>query len=173
MTKRSCLGCGADLTGMHGKRKWCSERCRRRTSYGGTCKVCGERTDGSAGRAKAPKRCIRCERERTLERDERIRVLWEEGTPTAAIAQGVGLTAAQVRAVVDHCRRKKGESLSFRNLPRRDAAERYERIAAMIREGLTDAEIAEELGTSRASVGMMASRARKRGFDMPYRPSAT
>lgn len=38
---RECPGCGADLTGTHGKRKWCSERCRKDASYSGVCRVCG------------------------------------------------------------------------------------------------------------------------------------
>jgi hypothetical protein len=43
------------------RRKWCSELCRRRTMYGGTCKYCGAKTDGSNGAAKAPEVCRSCQ----------------------------------------------------------------------------------------------------------------
>jgi hypothetical protein len=41
-------------------RKWCSEECRKRTKYGGTCKGCGARTNGSAGPGKAADYCNHC-----------------------------------------------------------------------------------------------------------------
>lgn len=33
----------------------------RKRSYGGTCQGCGNRTDGSNGRARAPRWCVHCE----------------------------------------------------------------------------------------------------------------
>lgn len=57
-----CQGCGTELaqkpTGA--RRKWCSERCRRRTLYSRECIDCGEPTDGSNGAARAPERCAEC-----------------------------------------------------------------------------------------------------------------
>lgn len=41
-------------------RKWCSDRCRRTTLYGGTCKYCGTITNGSDGPGAAPDVCISC-----------------------------------------------------------------------------------------------------------------
>ena len=60
MATRSCPGCGADLTGSHGRRKWCSEKCRKAVCYAGECETCGAPTDGSNGRDKAPKHCSMC-----------------------------------------------------------------------------------------------------------------
>jgi hypothetical protein len=58
--ERVCSGCGADLTGAHWKRKYCSERCRRITNYAGTCEGCGAATDGSNGKENAPTHCKDC-----------------------------------------------------------------------------------------------------------------
>lgn len=41
-------------------RKWCSEECRKRTKYGGTCEKCGAATNGSNGPGTAAKLCNRC-----------------------------------------------------------------------------------------------------------------
>jgi len=59
----TCQGCGAMgvQTTRARLRKWCSESCRKRTLYGGTCVDCGAPTNGSDGRGPdAPKRCIPC-----------------------------------------------------------------------------------------------------------------
>lgn len=76
-TQRTCSGCGADLTGTHGKRKWCSERCRRNTMYAGTCEGCGAPTNGSNGRSKAPTHCRDCAPEANR--------IWTEETILAAM----------------------------------------------------------------------------------------
>lgn len=39
---KRCQGCGEDLPGR--RRLWCSERCRKKTTYGGTCESCGAPT---------------------------------------------------------------------------------------------------------------------------------
>jgi|GEM_PF-824212 len=59
-SERVCPGCGTDLRGTHGRRKWCSEKCRRETSYGGTCEDCGAPTNGNDGPGTAAKRCAEC-----------------------------------------------------------------------------------------------------------------
>lgn len=55
------------------------ERARKAT-YGGTCETCGAKTDGSNGRALAPKVCARCWR--LAQHDRRI---WNEARVLAAI----------------------------------------------------------------------------------------
>jgi hypothetical protein len=57
-----CAGCGEPLPPqtIGRPRKWCSQRCRRATLYGGACVDCGARTSGNNGRAKAPERCGAC-----------------------------------------------------------------------------------------------------------------
>jgi hypothetical protein len=58
---RACRGCDADLTGTHGKRVWCSERCRK-AAYGQACVDCGTRTIFGAEKARKPEpRCAACE----------------------------------------------------------------------------------------------------------------
>lgn len=65
-----CAGCGATLQPNRAPgrpRKWCSERCRRRTLYTGICKSCGAETyDGSASPSDE---CAACMRQR--QHDER------------------------------------------------------------------------------------------------------
>lgn len=56
-----CQGCGTTLPPSKGPvpRKWCSDRCRKQTLYGGTCVDCGATTNGSDGRKPEP-RCGTC-----------------------------------------------------------------------------------------------------------------
>ncbi len=70
MSAGACAGCGAPLAPSRGgpPRKWCSERCRKRTLYAGVCERCGRPTNCSDGRAAAPRRCAGCAR---AERHER------------------------------------------------------------------------------------------------------
>lgn len=63
MTARTCAApdCDISLEGCHGKRKWCSDRCRKRTLYSGECVDCGRRTEGIAsGLERESKRCRGC-----------------------------------------------------------------------------------------------------------------
>lgn len=41
-------------------RKWCSDRCRKVTLYGGECRVCGAVTNGYDGRGTASDLCCHC-----------------------------------------------------------------------------------------------------------------
>lgn len=144
----------------------------RKDSYRGTCEECGNPTNGSNGPDKTPKRCSACEMANRgdRDRDERVRVLWEDGVATEAIALEVGLTATQVRGVISgNLRRDGGRQVSLRSLPHRDSRERYKLIAELVRSGLSNAEIAAELGTTAHSVNQMICRARRLGVDMPYR----
>ncbi len=59
----TCHGCGVPLPPNRAPgraRKWCSDPCRKRALYAGTCESCGGPTDGSQGRVAAPKRCVVC-----------------------------------------------------------------------------------------------------------------
>lgn len=59
---RLCQGCETLLPPSNGPRarKWCSDSCRKRTLYSGTCVDCGGATDPSNGRANAATRCRNC-----------------------------------------------------------------------------------------------------------------
>jgi DNA-binding NarL/FixJ family response regulator len=170
-TKRECGGCGADLTGTHGKRKWCSEACRR-AQYGGTCEDCGAPTAGGNGRAKAPKKCAECSvREQTkTERNEKILEMWEQGVPIAEIAADLGETYGTINAWVDSERRLRNRPVSMRRLSPKQTRARWPRIAKRIREGRTNAEIAAEVGAaSPSSLAQIIKYARECGYPMPYR----
>lgn len=59
----TCDGCGTAIEPSRGNRprRWCSERCRKRTLYAGECEHCGARTDGSNGRGpNAARLCTHC-----------------------------------------------------------------------------------------------------------------
>jgi predicted transcriptional regulator len=142
----------------------------RKHSYRGECEECGSTTTGSRGPSKAPKLCANCWQSLRWdqERDERIKALWENGVPSEAIGHEIGLTASQVRSIVSNNLRRRGQ-VTLRGLPKRDADQRYGRIATLIRQGLSNDEIAGVLGTTAASVNGMASRARSLGYEMPYR----
>jgi hypothetical protein len=60
VTAYTCQGCGAALV-KRGNRppKWCSERCRKQTSYTGACVDCGGRT-GYSGQVTPSERCNPC-----------------------------------------------------------------------------------------------------------------
>lgn len=84
----SCRGCGESIVAQSRRRRWCSQRCRKRTLYTGTCGRCGGETYN--GTASPPELCCHCAPKRrtkwTAERViERIR-RWAElhGEPPAA-----------------------------------------------------------------------------------------
>ena len=55
VTEAVCAGCGKSIPA---NRKWCSDRCRRHTSYGGVCKRCGAGT--YSGNAVSSDVCAKC-----------------------------------------------------------------------------------------------------------------
>lgn len=57
-----CAGCGGPLPPQKAgrPRKWCSERCRKQTMYGGTCRFCGATTNGYDGPGTASDVCKVC-----------------------------------------------------------------------------------------------------------------
>lgn len=82
---------------------------------GATCE-CGAPTDGSSKRAQESKQCKNCylESHSTLERDERVRKLWEEGISSADIGHKLGLTAESVRGIVqNNLRTRRGIPVTF------------------------------------------------------------
>jgi hypothetical protein len=98
--KRSCPGCGVDLTGTHGKRRWCSQRCRQQTLYATPCIDCGERR--YAGR-EAP-RCRSCEDARSHTDAERYYIEamrdWHERYGEVPAARDWIISAPSMRARV-------------------------------------------------------------------------
>jgi hypothetical protein len=79
----NCQGCGVEIPPSRGgpARKWCSERCRK-SQYAGECENCGAPTDGSYGRAKAPKLCKGCAEEPYWTRDRIVSAIrsWVDAT---------------------------------------------------------------------------------------------
>lgn len=56
-----CDGCGAEIPQRgNRRRRWCSQRCRKRTLYSGTCRRCGATTNGYGGPGTASDLCVHC-----------------------------------------------------------------------------------------------------------------
>lgn len=73
-----CQGCGEPLPPQSyrgRKRKWCSDFCRRHTSYSRPCADCGKPT--YSGDANPPERCVPC--------TARHKMVWTEGAILTAI----------------------------------------------------------------------------------------
>lgn len=166
---RQCEGCGASLRHARGRRKWCSERCRKETLYGGTCERCGGKTDGSRGRAKAPSICGDCLAERSAERRARIVAAWNGGEPTASIARREGVAPHAVTAMVEHERRVRGVPVLRR---RRPARELWAKIERLYHRGYTYSRIADALGTTSGNISQMVQHMRDAGYDLPERNPA-
>lgn len=63
LAARTCAGCGTELppqTWTGRSRKWCTDRCRKRTLYGRRCIDCGGYCDGSSGNLRQATRCQEC-----------------------------------------------------------------------------------------------------------------
>lgn len=57
---KRCETCGVEMPDAHGRRKFCSEKCRK-MQYSIPCVDCGKPLDGSNGRGpNAPERCLPC-----------------------------------------------------------------------------------------------------------------
>lgn len=167
----TCQGCGT--TGVqttHARlRKWCSERCRKSTLYGGVCEDCGGPTDGSAGLGKAATRCrgcIRWTREQAIEAVKDFAA--EHGrAPRVADAETGGLghgrlprsgTAERLFGRWNELLVAAGQPVTCDRF-----AETQELIEGMIREGSTLADVAEVTGLSRDTIRM---RLRYRGMHL-------
>lgn len=100
-----CAGCGEPLPvqGRGRQRKWCSERCRKYTSYGGACVDCGARTNGNNGPGKASVRCRSCRHEW-----ERANAIWSRERIIRKIQQFAETYGRQPRVtdfIPSHARR--------------------------------------------------------------------
>jgi hypothetical protein len=96
---RACRGCDADLTGTHGKRVWCSERCRK-AAYGQACVDCGTRTVSGAERARKPEpRCAACWIAHCRVDPQVLAetvTLYRRGLSLAAVGEWMGVSAVAV-----------------------------------------------------------------------------
>lgn len=133
---------------------------------GSTCR-CGKPLDGSRG-ASSSTECWDCRAEPARERDRKLIAMWNEGVSAAAIGEEFDLDPLVVNTIAQN-RRFEGWDVARRHLPNSKAPERYAQIAAWVRDGLTNREIAERLGTSKESVGQMTTHARRAGYEMPLR----
>lgn len=149
-----------------GERLGASDSTVRNWCLGGTCK-CGRPTDGS--NAEKSSTCRTCRASRHADRNAQIVEMWNAGEPTWFIAEKLGVSETHVQSYVDRARRLHGVSVDMRRLPPAEKSERFALIARWIQEGKTNREIAGELGTTPGSVENMVYRARRDGFDMPYR----
>jgi len=113
----ACQGCGAPIEQPHyGRRKWCSDRCRKTTLYAVPCERCGERCGGIANghRGHPSRHCRSCALEVSGEKQqaaftpfrETMSELWKDGLTTAEIARELGWTEAAVQAAVSRYRAK-------------------------------------------------------------------
>jgi len=144
----------------------------RKDSYRGTCEECGARTDGSNGAPNAPSQCADCHRTRNAERNKRLVEMWNAGEPTSHIAKKLEMDERAVLSWVNFRRERHGTDLQLRRLggdaDDRDA--RHRQIIEWRSEGLTNADIAERLGTTKESVSTMFAYCRRLGLDVPPAP---
>lgn len=164
LVARTCPGCGADLTGEHGRRKWCSEACRK-SQYAGACRDCGQATYGGRGRAAAAEQCDWCFRKRNDERNRRLVEMWEGGATAKEIGEVLDMSESAVGTWIDR-ERGRGIPLSLHRRPNRWRWDEIERLWA---EDKTMREIGEIVGRSEANVGVTVMRMRRAGRSLPHR----
>lgn len=125
-TARACAGCGVPLASNRGpgrQRKWCSERCRKRTLYSGTCVECGAPTNN--GTVPPPRLCARCNGHRQGEANRAewepyrrlVEQMWAEGMTARQIADALGWTTKWSTAHICVLRRQQGYNLPLRRTP--------------------------------------------------------
>lgn len=101
-----CQGCDKPLPPPRPRgrrRKWCSDKCRRETSYGGRCVDCGARTNGNDGPGTAAEYCSPC--------SNRNRTKWTRDACIEAIRR--------FHAEYGRVPRVQDFSISFRGVPGR------------------------------------------------------
>lgn len=121
--ERACAGCGEPFLGR-GRAKWCSERCRKRTCYGGVCVDCGAPTHGSNGDGpNAPVRCHACDMrwnpKRLAARVEyrtAIEAMWADGLTSREIGRLMGWTPGSAKVRIGQLRAR-GYDLPYRRSP--------------------------------------------------------
>lgn len=140
----------------------------RKAKVFGHCKDCGTKVTNS-GSPNIPERCGPCFRARNQEKNERIVEAVKAGVPHKEIARREGMGETEVGSQLNQLR-KRGWSVPMCHLPHTTYAERYERIAKLVRAGKTNAEIAVEVGAaSGPSAAQMIKNARRKGYDIPRR----
>lgn len=167
----TCAGCEAAITQPRSgrRRKWCSDRCRKNKTYGGTCANCGGPTAYSEPPAL---RCEDCVKSANQERNREVVARFAEGQPGWFIGEEMGISEALALQIVDRERRVKGQDVPMHRLGG-DADARDRRRRQMIewrKQGFTNTQIADRLGTSPESVCTMFHTARKLGFGVPPAP---
>lgn len=178
-----CLGCGCPLTGK--QQRVCSARCkssvRRQDAEARErdrawslawkqrqktpCPNCGASVDYT----RSGELCVECKHEADYgERNRRIVEAWNRGENTAQIAEREGMTQGAVLASIDVWRRVQGRDDIARR--RRRHHEAWDYIQRRWNDdGATLAELAVELETSVANVGMMIKSMRDAGVDVKRR----
>jgi DNA-binding CsgD family transcriptional regulator len=143
----------------------------RKGRYRTPCSKCGHLTS-PGGPQKTSGLCIDCRKHRHDERNALLVEMWEAEEPTWYIAEQLGVTEVAVRAYVDALRRVKGRNVPMRRLggDAEARARRHEQMIGWRREGLTNAEIGERLGTNAAAVSAGFVLLRSRGRDIPPHP---
>jgi len=107
--------------------------------------------------------CLRCQLDDEYgERDLAIRELWEAGTPVREIADMLNLTEHAVSGVVD-----RGRQSGWLKLRHRRRRELWPLIRVMRKNGLTLAEIGEELETTGQNIAEMIKHMQRAGIDVP------
>jgi hypothetical protein len=104
-----CLNCDGDLPTLHGNRKFCSERCRRRYhNYDDHPKDNACLDCGTAIR-RAQKRCFQCQRAAQIADGNRklsyLAHLWAQGMSVRDMAEAVGSTPNAVGVRIANARR--------------------------------------------------------------------
>lgn len=97
---KHCETCGVAMPGAHGRRKFCSERCRK-AQYGGICVDCGAATYGGAGSAYTPERCARCRNARMQTVEHRLAA--SDGALAAAVRWPDSYLLAALKRAAGHC----------------------------------------------------------------------
>ncbi len=168
----NCEGCGTEIiwTKTCGRvPRWCSDRCRKRHRYGVNCSRCGKPDSGSDVN-KEPWLCGECKFEDTgyPARRERIIAAWNRGDLEREISEREGMSLTGLNSLIQKWR-KRGYPIQRRHLPRHNQAERHASVISMASAGKSNREIAEALGTTRASASQMVYYLRSKGHKIPKR----
>lgn len=142
-----CAGCGEPIEQPKGRRKWCSERCRKRTLYSGTCVDCGAATYN--GTVPPPKRCHECNGRRGGELSRRaaephraeVEAAWAAGLTTREMCERFGWTGKYSYTNIGKLRARGYD------LPHRRTPEQLARIAAGADERMAKARAARRSAT--------------------------
>lgn len=113
LLKLICDGCGESFAYVNrpGRNpRWCSERCRKRTLYGGKCEICGAITNGYDGPGTASDRCSAHNRPaedhhaKAEVRTREMLALRNKGMLNAEIAARMGVSRFAVNAALSRSR---------------------------------------------------------------------